>query len=318
MALLKKREVPVYLFKGFLDSGKTTFIRETVEEGQFEDGRKTLLIYCEEGEEELSDALLKKNKFIVETVDDEEAVDTALFAGFEKTYKPDRVIIETNGMWDAMELIQALPEEWLIAEIITTVDSTTFESYLANMKMMMTNQFKDADLILFNRCRDDHDRAMFKRMVRAVNRMGQVLFETTDGQVSDDAHEEPPYDINAEIIEVNDDDFGIFYLDALDNLENFKGKTVRFKGQVLHPKKAKEDVFVPGRYAMTCCAEDIAFVGFPCRYDEAAFLKNKDWIFVTAKIGSAPSREMGGEAPVLFAKKIEPAQPAAEEIVYFN
>ncbi len=316
---LRKKEIPVYIFRGFLDSGKTTFIRETLEEGQFQDGKKTLLIYCEEGEEELSDEILEKNKFTVETVDDEEDVSPELFKNFDKKHKPDRVIVETNGMWDADEVIAAFPQGWSIAETITTVDATTFETYLANMKMMVTNQFKDADLVLFNRVDDSkHERAMFKRMVRAVNRMGQVLFETTDGTVDSDAHEEPPYDISAPVIQVKDEDFGIFYLDALDHLDNFKGRIVEFKGQVYHPKGAKDDVFVPGRFAMTCCAEDVAFVGFPCRYDEAFFLRDKDWVQVKAKIGSSFSKEYGQDAPVLYAQEIGPASKAEEDIVYFN
>ncbi len=318
MGIFEKKEIPVYIFNGFLDSGKTSMIREILNEGQYEDGFTTLFISCEEGEEELDEVLLKKNKFRSETIEDEEDVSNELFEGFDKKNKPHRVVIEANGMWDLNELIEAFPKHWIPAEIITTVDSTTFETYLANMKMMMTNQFRDSNLVLFNRCTEEHDRAMFKRMVRAVNRMGQVLFETPDGQVDDDAHEEPPYDKNAPVIEIEDKDFGVFYIDAMDNLESFLGKTVRFKGQVFHPKKAKDDVFVPGRYAMTCCAEDVAFVGFPCKYDEASFLKDKDWVYVTAKVGSAYSRQIEDDAPILYAQKIEPAQEAEEDIVYFN
>ena len=316
--MAKEKKVPVYLFKGFLDSGKTSFIRETIEEGQFEDKMNYLIIFCEEGEIEIEAALLDKYGFKTVSIEDEEEVNSELFASYKKAYEPDCVIIESNGMWDVNEILEALPEDWLIAETVTTVDCTTFESYLNNMKMMMTNQFLDADLVLFNRCAPEHDRAMFKRMVRAVNRFAQVLYETTEGEVSDDAHEEPPYDKSAPHIEVGDDDFGIFYLDALENLDDFKGKTVTFKGQVYHPKGARDDVFVPGRNAMTCCVEDISFVGFPCKYAESPFLKDKDWVMVTAKIGSAPSKQMGGEAPVLFATKVAPADKPEEELILFN
>lgn len=317
-----RKQIPVFLFTGFLESGKTTFIQETLMEGQFKDGRTTLLILCEEGEIELPEPLLKENKFLVETIDDEEEVTAEKFKEWDKKYKPHRVMIEANGMWSADELIEAFPDNWLITEEICTVDSTTFDAYLANMKMMMTNQFKDSDLVVFNRCTENHDRAMFKRMVRAVNRRAQVLFETPEGEVDNDAHEEPPYDVNAEVIEVTDEDFGIFYLDALDNEDTFKEKKVSLKGQVYHPKGAKSDAFVVGRYAMTCCADDVAFVGFPCKWDEASFLKAKDWITVKARIGYAPAgRNEAGEierAPVFFAESIAPAEPAEEEIVYFN
>lgn len=313
-----KKLLPVYLFTGFLESGKTSFIRETLLEGQFEDGRTTLLIICEEGEEELDELLLKKNKVEVRMIEDEEDVSRELLTAFDAEVRPARILIEENGTWDVHELVEAFPENWTLGEGITTVDSGTYEVYLSNMKQMMMNQFAYADLVLFNRCTDQHDRAMFKRTVRAVNKRAQILFETPDGKVDDTVEEELPYDMNAEVIQVSDDDFGIFYLDALENMEQYEGKTVSFKGQVYHPKHGKADVFVPGRFAMTCCADDVAFVGFPCKFDRAKDLKTKDWVQVTAKIGSAMSREYRRKAPVLYAVSVGNADAAGEELVYFN
>ena len=314
-----KREVPVFVFTGFLESGKTTFIRETLKEGQFEDGKTMLYIVCEEGEAEIEEELINKNHLVIKTVEDEDEISEELFLKYEKEIKPARVIIECNGMWSHEEVLDALPATWVFAEGITTVDSSTFETYLNNMKMMMTNQFLYSNLVVFNRCKEDYDRAMFKRMVRAVNRQAQVLFEDMEGNVTDKCDEELPYDINAKIIEIADDDFGIFYVDAIDNLDAYKNKTVRFKAIVYHPKKARPDVFVPGRFAMTCCADDVAFVGYPCQFDKAKNLKDKEWIYVTARVGSAYSREFGQDAPVLYAESItQNADPAKEEVVYFN
>lgn len=316
---LGRKQIPVFIFMGFLESGKTTFIKETLMEGQFEDGRKTLLISCEEGEVEVPEELLKKNRFDVVQIEDEEDVSNTLLLEFDKKYKPHRVMIEINGMWDANEVVEAMPSNWQIAEVITTVDSTTFNSYLANMKMMMTNQFKEADLVVFNRCKEEHDRAMFKRMVRAVNRRAQVLFETPSGEVDDDAHEEPPYDVNADVIEIADEDFGIFYIDMMDHLEKFVGKTVKFKAVVYHPKNMRSgDMFVPGRFAMTCCADDVGFIGYPCKFAGASKLIDRDWIMLTAVVGSTPSRELGQNAPFLTATKVTEADKAEEDLVYFN
>lgn len=314
-----KREVPVFLFTGFLEGGKTSFIKETLKEGQFEDGKTMLYIVCEEGEVELDEELIKNNHLVIKTIEDEDEVSAELFTSFDKEVKPARVMIECNGMWAHDEVLDALPDSWAIAEVITTVDSSTFETYLGNMKMMMTNQFLYSDLVVFNRCADEYDRAMFKRMVRAVNKRAQVLFEDPDGNVDNKCDEELPYDINAKIIEIADDDFGIFYVDAIDNLKNYVGKTIRFKAMVYHPKKAAKDVFVPGRLAMTCCADDVAFIGFPCKYAKASDLKDKEWIFCTAKVGSSYSREFGQDAPVLYAENItQNADKAEEELVYFN
>ncbi len=313
-----KRLLPVYLFTGFLDSGKTSFIRETLLDGQFQDGKTTLLIICEEGEEELETELLKKNEMEVRMIEDEEDVSRELLKTFDAEVRPARVIIEENGTWDVREIVESFPENWTLGQGIATVDSNTYEMYLSNMKQMMMNQFAYADLVLFNRCTEEHDRAMFKRTVRAVNKRAQVLYETPDGNVDDEVEEELPYDISADLIEIGDDDFGIFYLDALDNLEQYEGKTVTFKGQVFHPKRGKEDVFIPGRFAMTCCADDIAFFGFPCKYGEAKRLRTKEWVKVTAKIGSAMSREYQRRAPVLYASVVETTQAAEDELVYFN
>lgn len=317
MNMFGKRPLPVYIFTGFLDGGKTSFIRQTMDEGQFKDGLTTLYIICEEGEEDIDIMRLGDNKFVVRKIEDEEEVSANLLKKFDKEVKPARVIIETNGTWDIEELFDSFPDNWQIAEVVTTVDSGTFEMYLNNMKMMMTNQFIYSDLVVFNRCEPEHDRAMFKRMVRAVNRRTQVVYETLDGHVEDNVPEEMPYDMDAPIIEIEDEDFGIFYIDTLDNIANYVDKIVSFKAMAYHPDKLKRNnVFVVGRKAMTCCADDIAFVGFPCECEEQAKYANNEWVKITAKVKAVMNKNE--PAPYLIAESIEKAEPAEEEIVYFN
>ena len=316
--MFKKREVPVYIFTGFLESGKTSFIEETLKEGQFEQGGKKAMIVCEEGEVELDEELLEKNKFRLFTFENEEDLTLDALKKIERDMKPETVIVEWNGTWDQNNLIEALPDEWLIGETITTVDAGTYPTYLANMKMMMINQFQYADLICFNRCTEDMDLASFKRTSRAKNRRAQVIFEMTDGQINNNVKEELPYDITAPVIEVEDDDFGIWYMDCFDNVENYRGKVFKFKGVVYKPKKAKDDIFVPGRFAMTCCAADIQFVGFPCKYEGAADLQEKQVVMVTAELDSAYSKTYGQEAPILKVRSLEKAEAPTEEVVYFG
>ena len=312
----KKKEIPVYLFTGFLESGKTQFIAETLKEGQFKDGNKTLYIICEEGEEEISPKVLSDNMFITCVIESEEDVSIATFLKFDQEHDPDRVMIEYNGTWDPDKVIEAFPEHWLMAEGICTIDASTYEEYLANMKQMMTRQFTYADLVIFNRCDMAQDLPMFKRTVRALNRRSQVVFEMKDGSINNNIKEELPYDINAEVIEVGDDDYGIWYIDVFDNLDNYDGKTVKFKGIVYKPKKGREDIFVPGRFAMTCCAADIQFVGFPCKWEGAKLLKEKTPVYVTARVGSTETPD--GRAPVLYADAVETTDPPEEEVVYFQ
>ncbi len=316
--MLGRRPLPVYLFTGFLDGGKTSFIRQTMDEGQFLDGRTTLMIVCEEGEESIDIMRLDSNKFVVRKIEDEDSVTTELLASMDKEVRPSRVIIEANGMWDVDELLDALPQHWEIAEVITPIDSTTFEMYLGNMKMMMTNQYKYSDLVVFNRCAEGYDRAMFKRMVRAVNRRAQVLYETPEGQVEDNVPEELPYDINAEEINVGDEDYGIFYIDIFENIANYIGKTVRYKAKGIHPKDAsRPNLFVTARPAMTCCAEDIALVGFPCEYDKASQIKEGSWVEVTATVRTIMNRQTNEPSPVMVAKQVIPTSKPEDEIAYF-
>ncbi len=311
----KKKEIPVYLFTGFLESGKTQVIAETLKEGQFKDGNKTLYIICEEGEEEIPKAVLDENSFTSVVIEDEEEVSFDNFMKLDMDHDPDRVMIEYNGTWDPDRVMEALPQNWLLAEGICTIDASTYEGYLANMKQMMTRQFTYADLVIFNRCDVSQDLPVFKRTVRALNRRSQVVFEMNDGTINNNVKEELPYDINSDVINVEDDDYGIWYIDVFDNLESYQGKTVRFKGVVYKPKKSRDDIFVPGRFAMTCCAADIQFVGFPCQWKDAKKLKDKTPVYVTARIGSTETDQ--GSAPVLYADSVEITDPPEEEVVYF-
>ena len=60
--MFDRQEYPVYLFTGFLESGKTSFINETLSDPKFyKDGDRTLLLLCEEGEEEYDMDILKEN-----------------------------------------------------------------------------------------------------------------------------------------------------------------------------------------------------------------------------------------------------------------
>ncbi len=316
--MLGKKPIPVYVFTGFLDSGKTSFIRQTMDEDQFKDGLTTLFIVCEEGEESIDVMRLGDNKFVVRKVEDEDDVSLELLKGFDKEVRPSRVVIESNGMWDSDELFEAFPDNWQIAEIITPIDSGTFEMYLSNMKMMMTNQYRYSDLVVFNRCLPEHDRAMFKRMVRAVNRRAQVLYETPDGQVEDNVPEELPYDMDADIIEIGDEDFGIFYIDIFENIANYVDKKVQFKAKATHPKDLKhERMFAVARPAMTCCAEDIAMVGFPCEYEKQAEIKEGAWIKITARVRAIMNKQINEPTPVMEATKVELTDAPEDEIAYF-
>ena len=313
------RDIPTYLFTGFLESGKTTCIKEILEEGNFEDGLKTLFLLTEEGEKEIDENLLKYNKVIPVVIEEEEDLTEKKCLELMKEHKPVRVMIEVNGMWDIDKLInETLPENWIVVQTFTTVNSETFSVYMNNMKSLLMSHFSQSDLVIFNRCTPDQDRPSMRRSVKAINRRAQVLFESVDGSVESNIEEELPFDIKADRIELEDDDFGLWYLDVSEHPEKYEGKTIVFTGQVYRNRSFPKDAFVPSRAAMTCCADDIAKIGFLCHYPGAEELPVNDWVRVTVKVKPEYSRKNEGLYPVLWAESVEKGREPEEEVVYFS
>jgi uncharacterized membrane protein YcgQ (UPF0703/DUF1980 family) len=313
------RDIPTYLFTGFLESGKTTCIKEILEEGNFEDGRKTLFLITEEGEKEIDEMLLKHNKVVPVVIDEEEDLTEEKCVALVKEHKPARVMIELNGMWDLTKLLnETLPENWVVVQTFTTVNAETFQMYVNNMKSLLMAHFSQSDLVIFNRCTAEMDKPSMRRNVKAINRRAQVLFESEDGSVESNIEEELPFDVSAGEIALEDDDFGLWYLDVSEHPEKYEGKTIVFKGQVYRNRTFPPDAFVPARAAMTCCADDIAKIGFICHYKEASKLALNDWVTVTVKVKPEFSKKNQGLYPVLWADKVEAATEPEEEVVYFS
>lgn len=312
-------EIPVYLFSGFMDSGKSSLIRETLVEGDFGEGQKTLLILCEDGEVEFDEAELEKVNTSMVMVEDEESFTSAKLQELQAACQPDQVFIEYNGTWQMATFLEMdLPKDWVLVQALATVDGTTFEMYLANMRAMIMEQLFAADVVIINRCDDDTPKGKFRRAVKAVNRKAQIAYERADGTIDENDMEELPYDLSQEIIDITDMDYGIWYMDALDNPKKYEGKKVRFLALVYRPGKMKKDVLVPGRFAMTCCVDDMTFIGFKCKYSRAAEIPHKSWVTVTAEMKHEFALEYKGKGPVLYALDIQPAEKPEDELVYFS
>ena len=313
------RDIPTYLFTGFLESGKTTCIKEILEEGNFEDGLKTLFLLTEEGEKELDENLLKYNKVTLVVIEEEEDLTEDYCISLVKEHKPARIMIEVNGMWDLTKLLnETLPENWVVVQTFTTVNAETFQMYINNMKSLLMAHFGQSDLVIFNRCTAEMDKASMRRNVKAINRRAQVLFESEDGSVESNTEEELPFDVTKQEIVLEDDDFGLWYLDVSEHPEKYEEKTIVFKGQVYRNRTFPEDAFVPARAAMTCCADDIAKIGFICHYKEAKKFATNDWVTVRVKVKPEFSRKQQALVPMLWAEEVVPAQPPEEEVVYFS
>lgn len=315
-------EIPVYVVVGFLEGGKTSFLKETLESEEFTSTEKSLLIACEEGEVEYEESFLKKVNTSLEVIDEPEDLTIEKFEAFKKQYQPDRVLIEYNGMWKLEDLMNMdLPKDWTIVQVINIINADTFPLYLNNMRSLVMEEFTNADMIIFNRCEDDTPGASYLRNIKAVNRRAAVYFETKSGKPLE-VEEELPFDLDADVIEIEDIDFGVWYIDAMEEPKKYDGKTVRFKGLVYKGKKFAKGTFVPGRFAMTCCADDIAFFGFVCKggkehYEMIDDLQNRDWVMVTAKIRHEFCKDYMRKGPVLYPVSIERTSKPKEELIYF-
>lgn len=315
-------DVPVYLITGFMDSGKTSLILDTLQDESFQEGR-TLIICCEDGETEYEQEDFEKAglNIVVLMLEDEEELTEELLKNSDMNYRPDQVFIEYNGTWQASTLLDLkLPEGWEIVQQLTTVDASTFQLYLNNMRTMMMEQIFNTDVVIFNRCTDDTPKGSFRRTVKARNRKAQCVYEREDGTIDENDNEELPYDINQDHIDITDEDFGLFYLDIQDNPKNYEGKTVSFLGLVYRPESqfGQKPVFVVGRFAMTCCVEDIQFIGFKCKYKDAPKIGHRSWVNITAEVHTEFAKEYRGRGPVLYPTSIEPADKPEEEVVYFS
>ena len=312
-------QIPVYVFTGFLDSGKTKFIQETFEDERFNAGERTLLLICEEGEEEYDISTYPHQNVYMATVD-QAAVNTKELAALAKKYKVERVVAELNGMQQVGDFYAKFPEDWAVAQEVMFADSTTFMAYNANMRNLMMDKMVGAQMIVFNRLEKGQDFMPFHKIARAANRRVDILYDYTDGTTQFDDIEDPlPFDINAPVIEVKDQDFALWYRDMTEEPQKYDGKTVRFKGQVAMLRRDRDNMFAPGRFVMTCCVDDIQFCGIPCRYNESKTLESRSWVMVTARITCEKHKLYKGDmGPVLTAISVERnAVPAESDVAEF-
>ena len=264
---------PVYLITGFLESGKTQLINSMLTDDNFSRGQKTLVICCEEGVEEYETA---KNTTVV-VLDEADEMNTKKMEALDKEYQPERVIIEYNSIWTIERLGSCmLPRKWEVVQIITTVDANTFDNYFTNMRQMLTDPMKVADLILVNRCQPGANKSPWRRQLKAVNPKTNIIFENTDGTSEDGvADEDLPYDMKSAVIEIKDEDIPTFYLDSLDHADRYDRKTVRLVGQAFADRSLPKGYYMFGRMAMTCCerqsAHRLDYAGHPEAQHEGIF-----------------------------------------------
>ena len=296
----KMQDVPVYLFTGFLEAGKTKFIQETLEDKRFNNGERTLLLLCEEGEEEYEPDQFAAPNVFIKVVESLEELKMGNLRKWLDENKCERVVIEYNGMWMLDELYNALPELWMVYQEFCFADANTFLSYNDNMRQLVYDKLKSAELVVFNRYSELVDQMALHKVVRGISRRCDIAYEYKDGTVKYDEIEDPlPFDVNADVIEIGDDDYALWYRDLSEEPEKYENKTVRVKVRYLKRKKVPAGHFIIGRHIMTCCADDIQFAGLICQWDDSDSIEGDTWHILTAKVNHKFSRAYGKKGPVL-------------------
>lgn len=316
--------IPVFLINGFLESGKTSFIQYTMNQDYFQTKGNTLLLLCEEGEKEYDPVELAKLNTTPIYMNDIRDFQADKLKELAEKYHPERVLIEWNGMWNQDDLYNgpmseavlaeqqnrepkyqvSIPKDWFIYQVITLVDGSTLKMYLSNMRSFLGQMLRNSELCIVNRCDNLSNEEMvdYRRKLRAMGQNAMIMMEDKNGEIPQSAlPEELPYDITENQIAISDNDYGTWFLDCMDNPERYLGKELSFTAMVLKRKNMPEDEFIPGRMAMTCCAQDMSFLGFICKGDKkllSAF-STRDWVKVKVRVTLEEREEYHGVGPVL-------------------
>ena len=313
-------EVPVYLFTGFLEAGKTRMIQESLEDQNFNRGEKTLILMCEEGVEEYNLSRFPQKNVWVEPIEEIDWLNPQHLSKLEKTYKAERVLVEYNGMWPIDELFRNLPKNWMVYQEIMVADTTTFLSYNQNMRQQTVDKLSGCEMIVLNRCdgASEEEKLEIHKVVRGVSRRADIAYEYKDGRVEYDNIEDPlPFDVEADVIAIEDRDFALWYRDLMEEPQKYEGKTVCFKALIARHKKLSDSTFLAGRHVMVCCAEDISYKPIVCEAEEAVPYENKSWMMITAKIAIYQHKMYRSPGPVLKLISAHPAAPPEAEVATF-
>ncbi|MCD8201666.1 MAG: GTPase [Clostridia bacterium] len=314
----KKRDVEVLMILGFLESGKTTFLQETMEDPRTDDGGRTLLLVCEEGETEYNPGKFAVKNLDTRTLSDKEGLTEQYLTALDKECQPTQVYVEYNGMWELQKFFEAMPENWMIVSAIVFFDASTFLSYNANMRQLVYDKISLSQIVVLNRFKNEYDRLEYHKVLRAVSRRMDIIYEDESGKTERDDIEDPlPYDITAPVIEIEDRDYAYFYRDAVENPGNYDGRTVKLTAMAEVKKGFPQGMILVGRHIMNCCAADIAYNPFALKGKSLGDIKARDWLKVTAKVSYGTCPLYRGDGPMFTAVEITPASEPEEVVATF-
>lgn len=311
-------KLPVYLFTGFLEGGKTTIIQESLNDQNFNSGEKTLIILCEEGIEELDPSKFWGKNVTVSILESEDEFTKENLLALTKGKRLDRVIIEYNGMWLLDTFYQNLPEEWGVYQNMMFADANTFIAYNNNMRQLVYDKIKDAEMLVLNRTPNNIDKEEIHKIVRGISRRTAIVYDYPDGHVEYDEIEDPlPFDVNADVIEISDGDYALWYRDMSEELDKYNGKVIKFKGIAARDPRLPKNSIILGRHVMTCCVDDIQYSGLICLFEDETNIKTRDWVTVKGTLKIEKHKLYRNRGPVLYVESTEFAVPPKQEVATF-
>ena len=312
------KDIPVFLFTGFLESGKTKFIQETLEDERFNSGERILLLVCEEGEEEYDLSTMPGKNVFIRYIEDKSELNVKNLTALVKEIRAEMVVVEYNGMWLLGDLFSALPQNFVLNQEFMFADANTILNYNANMRQLVYDKISTAEMVVFNRLDNNADFMPLHKLVRAISRRANIGYEYVNGYVKYDDIEDPlPFDVNADIVVIEDRDYALWFQDMMNDMNKYVGKTVKFKGIVARDGKIPDDTFVVGRHVMTCCADDIQYCGIACDWRASKTLKTNDWVIVTAKFSVGNHKIYRSKGPYLTAVEVAISSQPEQAVATF-
>lgn len=305
--------LPMFIISGLLESGKTTFIIDTFKADKNKTS-KTLLFVCEEGEVEYEQSFLDEYNITVEYVENEEDFTPEMMNKKALLVNPTRVIIELNGMWDITKL--QFPPNFELSECINLINFDTFPVYFNNMRQKFLDHAKYADAVIFNRTIGKEEEVKnYTSVFRLTNNQAQYFCVGADGRYQDAFDVELPYDIEQDTIKLNNDDFGIWYLDTFDRPELYEDKIVDFNAMAVTSKKLPKNSFIAARMTITCCSNDIQILGHLCMNTTGIKIKDRAWYHIIATMKYEYSEVYKENEFVLYPTLIEKTNKPEDDVL---
>ncbi|MBO7676408.1 MAG: hypothetical protein J6S49_02725 [Erysipelotrichaceae bacterium] len=306
---------PVYIFSGFLDSGKTTAIKGTLRNPRFNEGEATLIICFEQGDVEYDKKFLEMTNTQVIYLDSIKDLTIEKQKQINKEYKFERLFLELNGMEDDNLLYDAgFISDWEIAQTLTTIDASKFAVYMNNMRQFMYNHVVNAEMVIMNRS-DNVDKRFLRNNIKSINQYIEIIYEDKDGNVTNKIEDEL-FDLSKDL-EISDVDYGLWFMDAIDNPTKYDKKNISLKVKYVSDIKEEDKVLIMGRKAMVCCANDVTDIAMPfigIRKDDIDVNK----YYMVSGIARCIKNHEGMTMPAIEVKDFKEAEAPKEDFVTFN